>query len=218
MTETKNPTLFDRIRFFGSELILGILITLLSIGTAYASYTSAMADSDQNKFEIQGMKALTDANTTYLEVNQDLSQDFNYFDNWYTNLGVDDEKAQYYLEQMSDGLAALATSDEEFNEADWNAYTEGLYTDYAQLSERSEQSYKMGGYFDEKGDTLQLVVLYGALGLAFAAWASLLKEESYLRPIFAVFAIIALVMGLLAFFGIPPVPNIQIPADPFASQ
>jgi hypothetical protein len=76
----------------------------------------------------------------------------------------------------------------------------------------------MGNYFDEKGDTLQLVVLYGARGLAFSAWTFLLKEESYLRPIFAVFAIIALVMGLVTFFGIPPVPNIEIPADPFASE
>jgi hypothetical protein len=209
-------SLFSRLRFLGSEIILGTLIAVLSVGTAYASYTGAMADSDQNKYEIQGMKALNDGNTTYLEANQNLSQDYAYFDNWYTNVGVDDEKAAYYLEQMSDELATLATSDANFTEADWQAYEANIFTDAMQLFERSEASFKLATAYDEKGDTLQLVMLFAALGLAFAAWASLLKEESNLRPLFALFAIIALVVALVTYFGIPPIPTIEIPPDPFA--
>lgn len=214
-------SILARIRsIMASEVVLGTLITILSIGTAYVTYESAMADSDQNKYEIQGMQALNDGNTTYLEANQNLSQDFAYYDNWYTYTAFDgnEEKAEYYLEQMSDELATLATSDQEFTEADWNGYMESLYAESDQLFARSKASLQVARAWDEKGDTLQLVILYGALGIAFAAWAALLKEEGYLRPLFAVFAIIALVMGLVTYFGIPPIPNIEIPADPFANQ
>jgi len=37
-----------------------------------------------------------------------------------------------------------------------------------------------------------------ALGLAFAAWASLLKEESRMRLLFAALAVITLVFGVIA--------------------
>ncbi len=210
-------TLFDRLRFLGSEIVLGTLIAILSIGTAYFSYTAAMADSEQNKYEIQGMKALNDGNTAYLEANQTLSQDFAYYDNWYTNEGVDQEKADYYFEMMSDELAALAAADS-VDEAAWQKYEEDLFSDSGTLFERSEASFKLASAYDEKGDQLQLVMLFMALGLAFAAWASLLKEESNMRPLFAIFAIITLVAALIVFAGIPPVPTIDIPADPFAVE
>ncbi len=211
-------TLFARLRFLGSEIVLGTLIAVLSVGTAYASYTSAMADSDQNKYEIQGMKALNDGNTTYLEANQNLSQDYAYFDNWYTNAGVDDEKAEYYLDMMSDELATLATGDESFTEDDWVAYEDNIFADSMQLFERSEASFKLATAWDEKGDTLQLVMLFSALGVAFAAWASLLKEDSNMRPLFALLAIVSLVVALVSYFGIPPIPTIDIPVDPFAAE
>jgi hypothetical protein len=207
--------ILNRLSWLGSELVLGILITVLSVGTAYASYTGAMADSDQNKYEIQGMKALNDGNTSYLEANQNLSQDYAYFDNWYTNDGVDQDKSDYYLEQMSDELAALATS-ETMDEAAWDAYQQGIFADSLQLFDRADASFAMATAFDEKGDSLQLVMLFMALGLAFAAWASLLNAESNLRPMFAFFAIITLVAAVVTYFGIPAIPTIDIPLDPFA--
>lgn len=208
-------SVFDRLRFLGSEVVLGILITVLSIGTAYASYTGAMADSDQNKYEIMGMKALNDGNTTYLEANQNLSQDYSYFDSWYTNDGVDQDRADYYLDQMSDELAALATS-ETMDEAAWQAYEEVIFTDAWQLFDRADAAFQLGAAYDEKGDALQLVMLYMALGLAFAAWASLLNAESNLRPMFAIFAIVTFAAALVTYFGIPAIPAIDIPLDPFA--
>jgi hypothetical protein len=44
-----------------------------------------------------------------------------------------------------------------------------------------------------------------ALGLAFAAWASLLKEESNMRILFALFAIITLAWGILQYLALPVV-------------
>ena len=206
--------MLEKLKVLGSEIVLGTLIAILSVGTAYASYAGSMADSSQNQYEIQGMKALNDGNTAYLEANQNLSQDYAYYDNWYINEGVDQEKADYYFELMSDELATLATS-ETMDEAAWDNYMQGLFTDANQLFDRSEKSFQMATAFDEKGDQLQMVMLLMALGLAFAAWASLLGEDSKLRSAFAVLAIIALAAALVTYFSIPAIPQIDIPADPF---
>jgi hypothetical protein len=53
-----------------------------------------------------------------------------------------------------------------------------------------------------------------ALGLIFAAWASLLKDESNLRPLFAVFAIAMLIAGLATYFSMPAIPAVEILALP----
>jgi len=42
----------------------------LSVFTAIASYQGALADGNQNDFEIKGMTSLNDVNVLYLESNQ----------------------------------------------------------------------------------------------------------------------------------------------------
>jgi hypothetical protein len=42
-----------------------------------------------------------------------------------------------------------------------------------------------------------------ALGLAFAAWASLMKEDSHLRPFFGLFSILALIIGVITYLNVP---------------
>jgi len=79
--------------FLGNEVILGTMIALLSVFTALASYQGAMADSEQNKYEIMGMKDLNDGNVFYLEANQNWLQDDNNYDNWYTNQDTNPEVA-----------------------------------------------------------------------------------------------------------------------------
>ena len=48
--------------FLGNEILLGMLITVLSIFTAIASFQGALSDGNQNDAEIQGMQALNDGN------------------------------------------------------------------------------------------------------------------------------------------------------------
>lgn len=59
--------------FLSNEVFLGTLIALLSIFTAIMSYQGAMADSEQNKYEILGMQNLNDGNAKYLRTNQDIT-------------------------------------------------------------------------------------------------------------------------------------------------
>jgi len=49
------------------------------------------------------------------------------------------------------------------------------------------------------------VLMIMALGLAFAAWASLLKAEGNMRVLFALFAIMTLAIGVVAYLGVPAV-------------
>lgn len=216
MTENTAPkSFFDRLRILGHEFVLGTLIAVLSVGVAFASYQGSMTDSDQNKNELEGMKSLNDGNTTFLTANQTLTQDYQYYDNWYTNLNTNPETADYYLGLMSDKLAELAQKDS-MDQAEWQAYEDEVFADSYIYFDRSEALFKLASAYDEKGDQLQLVILFMALGLTFAAWASLLKEESSLRPIFSVLAIAMLIVGVYTYVTIPAIPAVQVPAIPGA--
>ena len=63
----------------------------------------------------------------------------------------------------------------------------------------------LGSQYDERGDQLQLVMLIMALGLAFAAWASLLGAESNMRLLFSLFALVTFIVGLYIYLVQVPV-------------
>ena len=192
-------------KFFSNEIFLGTMIAVLSVFTAYVSYEGAMADSKQNEFEIKGMKDLNDGNAEYLRANQDITQDYNYFDNWYINEGTDRQDiADYYQENFSEALQAAFDRDQGV----WDEeYYDAMYADAYTYWDSSDVNFETGSQFDERGDQLQLVMLVAALGLVFVAWASLLGAESNMRFFFSLLGTIALVAGILVFFlMVPPVP------------
>lgn len=188
--------------FLGNEFFLGTMIALLSVFTAVASYQGAMADSEQNKFEILGMQALNDGNAEYLTSNQDILQDYAYFDNWYLNVEERPDVAEYYEFNFSPALQAAIERDPDVV---WDeAYYEEMYAIPAELFDESDYNFEIGSQWDERGDQLQLVMLIMALGLAFAAWASLMSVESNMRYLFALLGVIALVAGIVAYITLVP--------------
>ena len=189
------------LRILGHELVLGTLIAVLSVFTAYASWQGSIADSKQNENEVLGMQNLNDGNAEYLSANQFIVYDFTMYDGWYTT--EDEDKAAYYESSYSDELVAAieANPDDPFSDA----YYDAMYASSYELWDVSDASFDLAGQYDERGDGLQAVMLFMALGLAFAAWASLLKEESNLRPLFALASIIVFVAGLLQYFNTPVV-------------
>ncbi|MBE0672077.1 MAG: hypothetical protein IH588_15965 [Anaerolineales bacterium] len=183
-------------KFFGflaSEVALGTLIALLSVSTAVASYEGAMADSEQNKYEILGMQFLNDGNAEYLTANQQITQDYSYYDNWYLNVDERPEIAAYYEGDFSQSLQDAIARDNGI----WDdAYYEDMYTYPNELSNESDTNFEIGSQYDEKGDRLQLVMLIMALGLALAAWGSLLGAESNMRIMFSLFGLISFLAGM----------------------
>jgi hypothetical protein len=191
------------ISFLGNEVLLGFLITVLSIFTAISSYQSAKAGGAQNDAEIKGMQELNDGNAEYLTENQNISQDYNYYDNWYINQTDHPDTADYYQgnfsQQLQDAIARNpnAVWDDQY-------YTEmsATSTDYFNSS---EADFKLASDWNSRGDWLQLVLTIMAVGLAFAGWASINKEESNLRGFFSLLSIITLVIGLIYYFSTPVV-------------
>ena len=183
--------------FLGNEIFLGTMIALLSVFTAVASFQGAMADSEQNKYEILGMQNLNDGNAEYLRTNQDITQDYNYFDNWYLNVDERPEIADYYQGNFSEQLVAAIERDPQ-TVGDEQYYTE-KYTASDSYFDDSDTNFGLGSQYDKRGDQLQLVMLTIALGLAFAAWASLLGAESNMRLMFALFGLITFAVGLFIY-------------------
>jgi hypothetical protein len=190
-----------KLRFLGNEILLGTLIALLSIFTAFASWQGSIADSKQSEHELLAMQDLNDGNAEYLSANQFIVYDYTMFDGWYTTSDPDHE--EYYQSSYSPELqAALATDPENpFSEAYYDAMRATAYEYWDSFDANSATA----GQWNNRGDGLQLVMLVMALGLAFAAWASLLKEESNLRLLFSAFALITLAAGIIVYLGVPTV-------------
>ncbi len=191
------------VSFLGNEILLGMLITVLSVFTAIASYQGALADGNQNDAEIKGMQALNDGNAEYLTENQNISQDYNYYDNWYINQDTNPEAADYYQFNFSQQLQDAIARDPN------TVWDDQYYTEMSAISselfESSESNFILASDWNERGDWLQLVLTIMAIGLAFAGWASINKEESNLRAFFSLLSIITLVVGLIYFFSTPVV-------------
>ncbi len=191
----------ERLKFIGSEIVLGTLIAVLSIFTGVASYQGSMSDSDQNKYQVQGMQTLTDANAEYLTANQFIVYDYNMYDAWY--LDETGSKADYYQASFSE---QLKTSIEKNPDDPFSSdYYDSMYADANKMFDEADQKFQLAEQFNERGDQLQLVMLIAAIGLAFTAWASLLAEESKMRILFAVLAIITTIIGLITYLGVPTV-------------
>jgi hypothetical protein len=187
--------------FLASEVALGTLIALLSVSTAIASYQGAMADSEQNKYEILGMQNLNDGNAEYLTANQEITQDYSYYDNWYLNVDERPEIASYYENDFSQALQDAISRDDGI----WDeTYYTDMYATANGLFDDSDTNFGIGSQYDEKGDQLQLVMLIMALGLALAAWGSLLGAESKMRTMFSLFGLIAFIAALYIYIFLVP--------------
>jgi hypothetical protein len=187
--------------FLGSEVALGTLIAVLSILTAFASWQASVADSNQSDNELKAMQHLNDGNAEYLSANQFIVYDYTMYDGWYTTSDPDHE--EYYQNSYSTTLqnAIAANPDDPFSD---QYYDEMYGTAYSYWDDFDSAS-AVAAQWNERGDRLQLVMLIMALGLAFAAWASLGKEESRMRVLFAVMAVITLVAGIIMYLGAPTV-------------
>lgn len=189
-------------KFFANEIFLGTMIAVLSVFTAYSSYLGAMSDSEQNKFEILGMQQLNDGNAEYLRANQDITQDYNYFDNWYLNVDERPDIAEYYQFNFSEALTNAFENEPDIVWTD--EYYDTMYADAIALWDESDINFDTASQWDERGDQLQLVMLIMALGLAFVAWASLLGAESNMRVLFSVFGTLSLIAGIIIFVTMVP--------------
>jgi len=189
------------LRVLGNEIVLGTLIAVLSVFTAVASYQGSIADSKQNENEVKAMQSLNDGNAEYLTANQFIVYDYTMFDGWYTADTAD--KEEYYQASYSEELQTALAADPEnpFSEE----YYDSMYASANEFWAVSDEAFEKAGQWDNRGDGLQLVMLLMALGLAFAAWASLLDDKSNMRVLFAALAVVTMIVGLWFYTAVPVV-------------
>lgn len=198
--------LLDRLAFLTNEIVLGTLIAVLSILIALASYNSAIAGSEQTKHNMLSSQATTDASSEYLTANQMIVYDYTMYDGWYT--AEDEEKAEYYQFNFSDELQAAIAADD--NDPFSPAYYEAMYAEPNKLFDEAYDLFILAEQFSSRGDAMQLVALFAALGLAFAAWGSLVAREGNMRLLFSLMAIIMLVVSIIRYLMIPVVVGISL--------
>lgn len=195
MSETQSPKV-EFFRLLGHEILLGTLVALLSVLTGLAAYMGSLADGEEAEANVEGQKVLSLSNTEFLRANQDIIQDYTMYDGYYVNADTNPEVAEYYEANFSDSLvASMERPDGPFDEA----YYDEIYQD-------ADESYnEAAAFFDkaqaagDKADRYQMVLMLLAVSLALSAWASILKEESNLRPIFGLLSLAVGVFGIIQF-------------------
>ena len=123
------------------------------------------------------------------------------YDGWYTADSTD--KEEYYQVNYSQELQDSLAADPENPFSD--GYYDSMYADSNTYWADSDTAFETAGAWDNRGDGLQSVMLTLALGLAFAAWGSLAKEESNMRLAFSAFSIAMLILGTILYLGVPAV-------------
>ena len=184
-----------RTALLGSSLILGLLVSVLSVLTAAANYMAYQEGNSSLDNNLDGDRALAESNTLYLEATQYIIVDYNMYDGYQIQSGLDDVAAEYYHSQFSSPLLSSIERDGIWDDQ----YYDEMYTDalakrdeaFAFFDEAKRQSERESGY--------QLSMLIAAVGLAFAAYASLMDETKRLRSVFALISILLFAFSAFQF-------------------
>ena len=226
---TTEPTTDKKPRFgalFSSnvELVVAILLGLVSIVTAYASFQAALYDSTMAGAYATSNTLSTEAESLYLESNQTYIQDVQLY-NTITDLKIEiesDDAETAYLAQskydsltfqsVSEELATAITDAEAQDEAEpefyhspfsTDAYNDYLYSGYQDTHDRSETARTEGDEANTLSDKLTLYTVLMSISLFLLGIAAVVRA---LRT--------QLILGSVAIviFGIAAVLTALVPA------
>lgn len=169
-----------------TEVILAILLGVVSIATAFASFQSSLYGGNQASAYTEGTNQSTEAESLYLEANQQFVQDSQLFDRL-TDLQLDienpdpaiSEAAQIkydtiYFQSVSEDFdkaiqaaAAQNEADPEFyySPMDDEDYQAALFGPYAEKSDEAKATLEKGNEANTLGDKLTLVTVIMAVSL-----------------------------------------------------
>lgn len=184
-------------REFVWNLILGFLVSALSVLTAGANYLAYQTQGVAADFEAEGDRALALSNTEYLRANQFIILDYTMFDGEFIQRGVDDVAADYYKLNFSQELQNSIDRNSPFDDQ----YYVDMYAASSQSFDDAFASYRQASVVTRQEEGFQLAMLIASVGLAFSAYASLLNNSGVLRGLFALLAFLLLVAGFVQFMA-----------------
>ncbi|NYF08916.1 hypothetical protein HDC94_000072 [Leifsonia sp. AK011] len=197
MTEPATPSTPTRSLFNDRlELIVAILLGLVSIATAYASFQSALYDGKMTQNYTIGSNKATEAESLYLEGNQQYVQDSQLI-NQLTDLSIDSEssdpaiaasaQAKYdtiYFQSVSPELESAIQWADAQNEADpelWYSpldnedYLDHLFGGYQDLKAEADAVIQEGDGFNDLSDRLTLNTVLMAIALFLLGVAAVVR-------------------------------------------
>lgn len=182
----------------GSKLALGILVTTLSILATLANYIGANYGSRGGSHTASARQYLADANREEGLAMQLVILDATTLDNVRVYNGKDDELFNYFYENLSPSLLDSMDRGTPFDEQ----YYDEMYALSDELTAKADDEFALANIQYAKQSGLRVITLISAMGLSFAAYASLLDEENRLRAIFAAFAGVALLLTVAQFLRV----------------
>jgi hypothetical protein len=180
------------------ELVIAILLGLVSISTAYASFQAALYDSKMAGEYTLGNTTSTEAESLYLEGNQQFMQDTQVW-NRLTELRVEmnspspaiaatasDTYDTLKFQAVSDDFAAAIEWADAKNEADAEyyyspldneAYQDSLFSSYADTKAEAEQHIADGDIYNNLSDKLTLYTVLMSISLFLLGIAALVRQR-----------------------------------------
>lgn len=186
----ENPSFLRR----HTELIVAILLGLVSIATAYATFQAALWDGNMTKAYTAGSNYQTEAESLYLEANQQYVQDGQLLSRL-TELqldiaaGVPGAQEKYdtlVFQYVSPELQAAIDWADEQNAADpefWynpqanDDYQAALFGDYAEKKDLGEQTIAEGDVANNLSDRLTLNTVLMAISLFLLGVAAVTRSH-----------------------------------------
>jgi len=188
-----NPPSRNLFQRLGSNLFLGFLVTALSVFTAATNYATYQVSGTASGYDTEGSRLLANSNTEYVRATQFIIQDYTMYDGYYIQQNVDDFAAEYYQSNFSPELQASYDRDSVFDDQ----YYDDMYSYSDDLFNQAFEQFDLASAASEREAGFQLAMLVAAVGLAFAAYASLLDKMNRMRPLFALMSFALLVVSVL---------------------
>ena len=176
------------------ELVIAILLGLVSIATAYASFQAALYGGQSDDANNLAIAQSTEAESLYLEGNQQFMQDTQIFNDLSVlQVAIDqgdtlaqEQYDQLYFQGVSedfgaaiDRAAAQTEADPDFfySPLDDEEYQSVLFTPYAEKGEEAAATKVKADDLGAQGDWLTLYTVLMAISLFLLGVAALVKER-----------------------------------------
>ncbi|MBU1588339.1 MAG: hypothetical protein KKH51_10390 [Actinobacteria bacterium] len=209
-----------------TEVIIAILLGVVSIATAYASFQSSLYGGQQAQAYTVGTNLSTEAESLYLENNQTFVQNSQLWQTL-TELRLDianpdpaiSEAAQIkydtiYFQSVSDDFGAAIERADAENEANPDFYVDpsddedyqaSLFTEYADTKDKADKTIKEGDLANTYGDRDTLATVIMAVSLFLLGIAAVVTAYR-VKLIMGAVAVAIFVVAIVIAAAVPQLP------------
>jgi hypothetical protein len=207
------------------ELVTAILLGVVSVTTAYASFQASLYDGETTKQFSAGQNSQTEAESLYLEANQQYIRDVQLWDRMTElQIEIDNVPEQAEASQLKYDTLLFTSVSETLNEAiAWSAgqnaadastftspfesedYQDALYGAWAEEDGTSVAAFEAGDIADKNGDALTLTTVMMAISLFLLGVAAVARQLRVQLILIGV-ALVIYVVSLVMTFSVPFIP------------